>query len=300
MALAATGLQANAGTTAKNDAGYLNLALPTLGGVQLWTDTEEQMGWRVQCHSLTGHCRLLDENNVRQAWGARSEMRSTLFRKAPPVRSASPTVIFVHGLGGKHSNFDELKPVVEAQGFRAVVFNYASSMGNLEDHGDALTSFISSLEGIKSISFVTHSMGGRVVDQALADSPTNIAGHRVSGIVRLGPPHQGSALAGQAVDILGETTLSWTPALDLRSPSPLLDRSDAPPQLNIIGSLRDGSGINPLLGGDDDGLVALSEAEAGVTGENVVLQVSHFGLTSSPQTHALVQAFLAEHSQTAD
>tara|TARA_R110002073_G_scaffold46744_2_gene127311 strand:- start:57 stop:431 length:375 start_codon:yes stop_codon:yes gene_type:complete len=57
----------------------------------------------------------------------------------------------------------------------------------------------------------------------------------------------------------------------------------------------DSCGINPLPHGDDDGLVALSEAVAGEAGESVVLQIPHFDLTSNPQTHTFVQAFMQKH-----
>ena len=48
----------------------LNAALLTLGGTQLWADEKLHGGWRIQHHVWTGHYRLLDDQNVRHAWGS--------------------------------------------------------------------------------------------------------------------------------------------------------------------------------------------------------------------------------------
>lgn len=46
-----------------------NIELPTLGGLIFWNDLAESNGWRVQQNIITGHCRVLDPDNVRHAWG---------------------------------------------------------------------------------------------------------------------------------------------------------------------------------------------------------------------------------------
>lgn len=46
-----------------------NIPLPTLGGLVFWNDLIEVNGWRVQQNVITGHCRVLDEDNIRRAWG---------------------------------------------------------------------------------------------------------------------------------------------------------------------------------------------------------------------------------------
>ena len=47
----------------------LNLRFPTLGGKQMWADERVDAGWRIQRHAWTGHHRLLDDGDVRRAWG---------------------------------------------------------------------------------------------------------------------------------------------------------------------------------------------------------------------------------------
>lgn len=49
---------------------YPNLEFPTNGGNLLWKNTTQKNGWKLQCNCLTGLSRILDEKNVRKAWGS--------------------------------------------------------------------------------------------------------------------------------------------------------------------------------------------------------------------------------------
>ncbi|QSR34171.1 hypothetical protein CFI10_04075 [Marinobacterium iners] len=51
-----------------------NVKTPTMGGEFWWNDLASCDGWRVQRNSVTGHCRILDPNNVRQAWGGQAQI----------------------------------------------------------------------------------------------------------------------------------------------------------------------------------------------------------------------------------
>ena len=46
-----------------------NIELPTLGGHFFWNNLAEVNGWRVQQNIFTGHCRVLDPDDIRRAWG---------------------------------------------------------------------------------------------------------------------------------------------------------------------------------------------------------------------------------------
>ena len=68
-----------------------NLALPTLGGTQLWTDVAWDAGWKVQRHVWTEHARLLDPDGVRRAWGDERACRARLaMRHAESAPRANP------------------------------------------------------------------------------------------------------------------------------------------------------------------------------------------------------------------
>lgn len=46
-----------------------NINFPTMGGHVFWNDLAEVNGWRVQKNNITGHCRILDNEDIRRAWG---------------------------------------------------------------------------------------------------------------------------------------------------------------------------------------------------------------------------------------
>src|SRR5688572_13821090 len=54
----------------------LNFPSSTLGGVQFWSDELVFRGWRVQQNALSGHYRLLDEDDFRMAWGTFDQCRA--------------------------------------------------------------------------------------------------------------------------------------------------------------------------------------------------------------------------------
>jgi hypothetical protein len=46
-----------------------NIPFITGGGEVFWKELANVNGWRVQQHKFTGHCRVLDPDNIRIAWG---------------------------------------------------------------------------------------------------------------------------------------------------------------------------------------------------------------------------------------
>ena len=52
-----------------------NLEMPTMGGKVWWTTLVEFDGWKVQENKLLHNCRILDNNNVRRAWGSESKIK---------------------------------------------------------------------------------------------------------------------------------------------------------------------------------------------------------------------------------
>ena len=55
-----------------------NIAMPTLGGKVFWGDNFIYAGWRIQENVVTGHHRLLDPGDVRQAWGTYAQCLAVL------------------------------------------------------------------------------------------------------------------------------------------------------------------------------------------------------------------------------
>ena len=55
-----------------------NVPLPTMGGQMVWDTLAEANGWRLQQNELTKHCRILDPDDVRRAWGTKNGMMKAL------------------------------------------------------------------------------------------------------------------------------------------------------------------------------------------------------------------------------
>lgn len=46
-----------------------NIPFPTMGGQVFWNELANVNGWRVQENQITHHCRVLNPDDVRVAWG---------------------------------------------------------------------------------------------------------------------------------------------------------------------------------------------------------------------------------------
>lgn len=51
-----------------------NINCKTMGGKIWWRDIAESNGWRIQQNSVTKHCRIIDPDDVRRAWGGEDAM----------------------------------------------------------------------------------------------------------------------------------------------------------------------------------------------------------------------------------
>ena len=81
--------------------GQLNIPFPTFGGKQFWSDQVVYCGWRIQKNVYTDHCRLLDPDDVRYAWGTFEACRVALEKRRieKGLRPRSEHAVFlVHGL----------------------------------------------------------------------------------------------------------------------------------------------------------------------------------------------------------
>lgn len=55
--------------------GEMNIPLKTMGGKTWWNTIRSYNGWKLQQHKITKHCRILDPENYRRAWGNVREMK---------------------------------------------------------------------------------------------------------------------------------------------------------------------------------------------------------------------------------
>ena len=271
--------------------GLPNLEMKTLGGKQLWGDVHYFRGWEIQQNVLTGHYRLLDAKNYRLAWGSYDACVSKLnaIREQQKLQPMSgEAVILLHGIVRSSKAMKRMQARFEQAGYVAVPFDYPSTRVDLAKCGEYLDRVIRSLEGIERISFVAHSMGGLVVRKWMADHKDD----RIHRLVMLGSPNKGAELADQLKDrplfrvLLGPSgqQLASDPAGAIAElPTPRI------PFAIIAGAKGTASGYNPLVPGDDDGVVSVESARLAGAADYWGLPVLH---TMLPLKREVIEASL--------
>ncbi len=270
---------------------------PTLGGKQFWADELLFHEWRIQRNAVTGHFRLLDEDNRRHVWGTWSQCRAELDRirqvqHLPPMRGHA--VLLLHGLADSRSVMEPLRNYLRKNS-SLHVFNvsYPSTRQTIGDHARSLARIIENLEGIETISFVAHSMGNIVVRHYLADGAGGQRGRpdpRIRRMVMIGPPNHGSELATALADSRVFRGLMGKPGQELGSQWIWQERDLAVPQFEfgiIGGGFGNDGGLNPFVPGDDDGIVSVASTRLAGAADFAILPVLHAALPR----HAKVQEY---------
>ncbi len=265
--------------------GRLNLPLVTLGAKQFWGDRFAYAGWRIQENVLTGHCRLLDRKDVRRAWGTYEACR-VAFEKARRENSIRPAsdhwVFLVHGLGRSRASWSKLSRALRTAGYEPVAISYPTTRRSIEEHAEALAALLDCAEDVRTVSFVTHSLGGIVVRETLARDGAWKKRIAVDRLVMLAPPSKGSRVAEILKDFLpfewitGETGQGLTPERAAKVPLP------ACPFGIIAGGRGDGKGYNPIFHGDNDGVVSVEEAKLDGAADFLLVNSLHSFIMNHP------------------
>lgn len=261
----------------KQKLSQVNVPMKTLGGRQLWGDVHFFQGWTIQQNVLTGHFRLLDPRDVRHAWGSFDVCNKKLDqvraeRKIPAMRGEA--VVLLHGIFRSSKAMSRVQERLERDGYLVVPFDYPSTRVDIAASAKMLGQVVESLEGVEKISFVTHSMGGLVVRSWLGQGGDD----RARCLVMMGTPNKGAEVA----DILRDWHL-YRLILGPAGQQLVADQSGAIAKLPvpdipfsvIAGGKGTPDGHNPLIPGDDDGLVAVSSAFLEGAEDSMTLPVLH-------------------------
>jgi len=176
-----------------------------------------------------------------------------------------------------------------------VPFDYPSTRLSIPDCAEYLRQVIASLEGIERIDFVTHSMGGLLVRAylaATADAPDP----RLGRLVMIGPPNLGAQLATMLQEqVLFKAIYGPSGQQLVDDPSGLIARLPTPGfEFAIIaGSHGDERGYNPLLDGDDDGVVSVAATRLPGAADFLAVRGVHSLLPSHPDVIAAASRFLS-------
>jgi pimeloyl-ACP methyl ester carboxylesterase len=280
------------------------LPMPTLGGTQFWGDELFFHRWRIQRNALTGHCRLLDGNNLRHASGTFEHCRAKLTEirqktKRPPMTGKA--VVLLHGLGGTRMEMSPLAKYLETEGeYTAVNVSYPSTRQSIADHARALAKVVESLDRVEEINFVGFSMGNIVIRHYLADEMGGAGGRldpRVERFVMLGPPNNGSVAATALADNRVIQTLLGKPGQQLGPEWVWLEENLGTPPCPfaiVAGGRGNDEGFNPMLPGDDDGLVTVASTRLAGASDFVLVPTIHVLLPLDPRVMRYTLSFLEQ------
>lgn len=279
------------------------IPVPTLGGKQFWADELFFHQWRIQRGVLGGECRLIDGNNLRHAHGTFEQCRNKLneiklLRRLSPM--AGRAVVVLHGLGRTRGSMNKLcRHLQEHGGFAVFNVSYPSTRRGIAEDARSLGRIVENLRGIEEINFVGHSMGNIVIRRYLFDQLDPATGRlrdpRLRRMVMLAPPNQGSRLATALAENKLFEAIEGIPGRELG-----VDWSKLEPKLAtgplefgvIAGGRGDGTGYNPALPGDDDGVVTVAATRLAGAADFALAPAMHSFIMNNPTVLRYTLEFL--------
>lgn len=196
-------------------------------------------------------------------------------------------VVLIHGLMRTTGSMSLMADYLNKQGYQVYSYDYPSTQNTLHEQGISLHESIIKLlaeHPDTKISFVTHSMGGIIARDALAQLSSNQL-KQIGSLVMLAPPNQGSSLAKTFNRTLPMVSFFIKPMADLSS-----DKASCVHQVPIP-KVKMG-----IIAGRYD--VKSPPAETRLKGqpEPVIVDSVHTFIMDNPQTKILVARFLQKGS----
>jgi pimeloyl-ACP methyl ester carboxylesterase len=282
-----------------------NVLNKTAGGKQFWADVWFFRDWRIQRHAITDHYRLLDGANQRHVSGTYSTCRDKMdeIRRRdilPPMEGKA--VVILHGLFRTRSAMASMRSaILAAGGYNVFCMGYPTTRGNVHDHAQALESAVRSLEGITEINFVAHSLGNLVVRHWLkdrADAGEELpAGQSFGRMVMLAPPNFQPQIAAKLIRGSLVQFVTGAASEQLATGWEKLEPNLATPHFEfgiLAGGKGDDRGYNPLIPGDDDGVVTVESTRLPGARDFRRLPVLHSFFMDNKQVQNLTLQFLNE------
>jgi pimeloyl-ACP methyl ester carboxylesterase len=285
--------------------GNYNIAWKTTGGLQYWGDELVYSGWRIQRNALTGHCRLLDGDDRRQAWGSLEECQKALkicHERGDAKPLSGHVVLVIHGLAGARPLLKSMCRYLSEEGdLQAVSICYPSTRCDVDADAAALKRIIDGMPEVTRIDLVAHSLGCIVIRRYLAMEMDAEAGRkpdpRIRRFVMLAPPNHGAPEAARlaAIDKTGQ--IAGPAAHQLTAGFAELEPKLATPSCEfgiLAGGRGDETGYNPLVAGDDDGVVPLASAKLAGARDFRLVPAMHVRFPRDKQVQELTLKFLQD------
>lgn len=219
-------------------------------------------------------------------------MRVPLPWHEPVIReSEGDRVVLLHGLWRSHHAMDELALDLHAKGYETINLPYPSFRKSLDE---IVTEVAEQLgDSDKKTHFVTHSMGGIVIRKLAHDFPNKVTGR----IVMLAPPNQGSEIIDWMEDC---SFVQWSlgpGGMELSSESVTQSIPGFSHQEEVGVIMGCGQNLpifQPLLDGENDGIVTVDGGMTEGVSELIVTPTNHCFIMANPKVKAQITEFLSK------
>lgn len=257
-----------------------------------WSDIWIRSQWKVQLHCLTGQARLLDPAGRVIANGT-AETCAVQAKALAPSAGRQRAAVVLHGMWDYPGATRKLAHALEAQGWAVANLGYPSLRLPLAAHGAAAALAAQALaeDGAETVDFVGYSLGGLVARTAMARAVSE--GWCPGKLVLIGSPAQGSAFARRFRRVLGYKTVTGPCGPDVTPEGAAAIPPPVTKDVLIIAGGTGKHGFNPLLHGDNDGLIAVAETRmpGHESGFRLVRSI-HKNLPVQPATISACVSFL--------
>ncbi|KGP63320.1 lipase [Legionella norrlandica] len=213
----------------------------------------------------------------------RIEMHTTNSVVTMKPNHAHEIVVLIHGLMRTYMSMRPLKTHLESLGYEVYLYKYPSAKYTIQQHGIYLNQFISTLlvdhPGLK-VHFITHSLGGIVVREALSKLSQKQL-KNIGYLIMLAPPNQGSDLAKLSIKFFPMITYFIKPLGELSSDETSYVHRVPIPNIKM-----------GIIAGRFDAKVPPSSAYLQGQAEPVIINTTHTFIMNNSKTKELIINFL--------
>jgi pimeloyl-ACP methyl ester carboxylesterase len=212
---------------------------------------------------------------------------------------ADDFVVCIHGFMGGKWCMSYLEKNLLEDGWEVVNWDYPSRDDTIQNHGEKLTLCLKDLARQKPgrpIHFVTHSMGSLVLLAAL-NQPEIPLEAKTGRLVLIAPPLKGSLWArwiGQ-FELIRKILKEYSGKELMTETNYFETFGDFPESIQKILVIAGSFGFNPILDGENDGTIAVTETFLNKPHEHIVVKSGHKTIVFNTSVSEITKAFLLEN-----